>query len=98
MHREKILVELYGGKKTETLDSLPIRKFKYKVVRCTTSVEVQNIPPTLDAGKYHVYRAFYQAKCWMSKDEDCALRVEDWGWQNLQYQEQWTVSLPLTVF
>ena len=81
---EKILVEVYGGKKTETLDSLRIRKFKDKVVRCATSVEVQDIPPTLDAGKYHIYRAFYQAKCWMSKDEDCALRVEDWGWQNLQ--------------
>jgi len=58
MHGEKILVELYGGKKTETLDSLPIRKFKDKVVRCATSIEVQNIPPTLDAGKYHIYRAF----------------------------------------
>jgi len=46
---EKSLVDLYGGKKTETLDSLPIRKFKDKVVRCATSVEVQNIPPTLDA-------------------------------------------------
>jgi len=35
---EKILVELYGGKETETLDSLQTRKFKDKVVRCITSV------------------------------------------------------------
>lgn len=81
---EKVLVELYGGKKTESLDSLRIRKFKDKVVRCATSVEIQNLPPSLDAGQYHIYRAFYQAKCWMSKDEECTLRAVDWGWQNLQ--------------
>lgn len=98
---EKVLVELYGGKNTESLDSLRIRKFKDKVVRCASSVEIQNLPPTLDAGMYHIYRAFYQAKCWMSKDEDCALRAVDWGWQDLQGKlmvEQWTVSLPLTIF
>ena len=81
---EKVLVELYGGKNTESLDSLRIRKFKDKVVRCASSVEIQNLPPSLDAGQYHIYRAFYQAKCWMSKDEECALRAVDWGWQDLQ--------------
>ena len=81
---EKVLVELYGGKKTESLDSLPIRNFDDKVVRCATSVEIQNLPPSLDAEQYHIYRAFYQAKCWMSKNKKCTLRTVDWGWQTLQ--------------
>ena len=42
---EKVLVELYGGKNTEALDSLRIRKFKDKVVRCASSVEIQNLHP-----------------------------------------------------
>ena len=81
---EKVLVQLYGGKKTESFEALRIRKFKDNVVKCTTCVEIQNLPPTLDARRYHTYRAFYQAKCWMSNDEDCSLREKDYGWQNLQ--------------
>ena len=53
---EKVLVELYGGNKTESLGSLRVRKFKDKVVRCTASIEIQNLPPSLDTGQYHIYR------------------------------------------
>ena len=79
---EKILVQLYGGKNTDSLEALRIRKFKDKVVKSTTCVEILNLPPTLDAAQYHIYRAFYQAKCWMSKNEDYSLKAVDWGWQN----------------
>ena len=81
---EKILVQLYGGKNTDSLEALRIRKFKDKVVKSTTCVEILNLPPTLDAAQYHIYRAFYQAKCWMSKNEECSLKAVDWGWQILQ--------------
>ena len=47
---EKVLVELYGGKTTESLYSLRIRKFENKVVRFATSVKKTTLPPSLDAG------------------------------------------------
>lgn len=76
---EKVLVSLYGGKRTETLNELRARKFSEKVASSANSVEVKTLPPTSDAAKYHSCRSYYQAQVWMGSRRD--LNPVDWGWQ-----------------
>ena len=42
------------------------------------SVEVQCLPPTSGAAKYHSYRIYYQTQVWMG---NISLRTEDWEWK-----------------
>ena len=50
---EKALVYLYGGKGNDTLDGLRKTKFYNKVAKSSTTFEVQSLPPSTDAAKYH---------------------------------------------
>ena len=76
---ERALACLYGGKRNETLDELRLRKFTEKVATSASSVQVQTLPPTSDAAKYHSRRVYYQAQVWMGSDHD--LNPLEWGWQ-----------------
>jgi len=75
---EKALVHLYGGRVCDTLNVLRKKKFSDKVSKSITCVEVQSLPPTSDAAKYHSYRVYYQVQVWMGKGDD--LKPENWGW------------------
>ena len=55
---EKAIVSLYGGSKTDGLDSLHYKRFCDKVSKSTTPVEPQSLPPTLAAVKYHSLRVY----------------------------------------
>jgi hypothetical protein len=81
---EKALVRLYGGKGNETLDKLCLRKFTEKVTSSARSVQVQTLPPTSDAAKYHSRRVYLQSHVWMGSEHD--LNPIDWGWKLLNDQ------------
>ena len=49
--RENALVCLYGGRHCDSLNSLWITKFNEKVAKNITCVDVQILPPTVDAAK-----------------------------------------------
>jgi hypothetical protein len=76
---EKLLVCMYGGSETDTLDALRLRKFREKVVKSISSLQIQNLPPTSDAAKYHSFRVYFQVKLWTKEQE--ILKPEDFGWQ-----------------
>ncbi|KAL8599888.1 hypothetical protein ACOMHN_016233 [Nucella lapillus] len=60
---EKALVCLYNGRTGDTLDSLRYQRFHEKVSSCATSVQIQSLPPTTAAAKYHSLRVYLQVQC-----------------------------------
>lgn len=60
------------------LDILRRKKFGNKVMKNLKSVDIQRLPPTEDAAKYHSYRVYLQTQVWMGNTE---LTPEDWGWK-----------------
>ena len=61
---ERVLVELYGLKKTDTLDLLRHKKFCEKAATCSVRIEPQSLPPASAAAKYYSFRVFYQMMQW----------------------------------
>ena len=57
---ENALVELYGGKRGEELDSLRYRRFYEKVTTRGHQIRPHDLPPTSAAAKYHSLRVFLQ--------------------------------------
>ncbi|VDI51986.1 Hypothetical predicted protein [Mytilus galloprovincialis] len=59
---EEVLVNLYGGMPLEGLDILRWRKFTTKTMALNRSsiVQVQTLPPTSDAAKFHSMRVYLQ--------------------------------------
>ena len=75
---EIAIVELYGGKRTDTLNHLRHKKFCEKAAINITRIEPQTLPPTSAAAKYHSFRVFYQIVQW--KGSPVELLPEEWGW------------------
>ena len=78
---EKALVCLYGGKELDTLETLRLQKFRDKVAKSAACVQIQGLPPTSDAAKYHSFRVFHQVKAWMGEEAGESMKPEDWGWK-----------------
>ena len=56
---EKAPVSLYGGVNEETLDALRYRQFCYTVLKSSSLVETQTLPPKSAAAEYHSLRMYY---------------------------------------
>ncbi|KAH3810471.1 hypothetical protein DPMN_138865 [Dreissena polymorpha] len=65
---EKILVSLYHGGLVEEGLGLRFRKFTRKIMESTTHVQVQTLPPTSRAAKYHSLRSYFQVQEWIEAD------------------------------
>ena len=52
------------------------------MVKSAPGIQMQSLPPTSDAAKYHTYGVMYQAKSWM--DEADELKPEEWGWEYIE--------------
>ena len=90
---EKALVSLYGGRTNESLDTLRYRRFCEKVSGGTSCVQVQTLPPTSAAPRYHSARVYYQVHEWMA-DQDC-FDPKEWGWAQVQQKlEPLMTNLP----
>ncbi|CAH3133198.1 unnamed protein product [Porites lobata] len=79
---EKALCCLYGGRPNEGLDVLRYRRFCEKVATSNTTVQVQSLPPTSAAARYHSARVYLQVQQWMGRGKN--LNPEDWGWLRFQ--------------
>ncbi|XP_076444211.1 uncharacterized protein LOC143282453 [Babylonia areolata] len=73
---EKALICLYNGHKEDSLDTLRYQRFHEKVSTCVTTVQIQTLPPTSAAAKYHSLRVYLQE--WINPAADLA--PEFWGW------------------
>ena len=79
---EKLLLALYGANSSD--DSLNKLRYtfycKQLAKKCLTSQEgfqLQKLPPTFDAAKYHSYRAYLQVQQWQGHPD---IIPTDWGW------------------
>ena len=61
---KQIVSALYNGNVHEELDFLRYRQFVQTVNSSSTVLQVQTLPPTKAATKYHSYRAYLQVKQW----------------------------------
>lgn len=75
---ENALVYLYGGAEIEGLNLVRFRKFVKKTTSNISCVQINSLPPTSDAAKFHSYRVYLQVQHWMYGDLD--LEPTDWGW------------------
>ena len=79
---EKALYCFYGGPPNEGLDVLCYSQFCEKVATNNTTVQVQSLPPTSAAVRYHSARVYLQVQQWMERGK--ILNPEDWGWLRIQ--------------
>ena len=73
---EQLFIRLYNGQEAEGLDKLRYRHFLQKVSTRNTVVQVQSLPPTESAAKYHSFRTYSQVQYWIHGNT----RPEEWGW------------------
>ena len=73
---EKALLILYGGEKSASLNVHRWDTFQKKVASASKFVQPQDLPPTSEAAKYHIYRVFLQIQQWLGSKLD----PTDWGW------------------
>ena len=59
------------------LDNIRKKKIEKSVIKSIKSVNVQILPPTNSAAKYHFYRVYYQVQLWLGNNN---LKATDWGW------------------
>ena len=74
---EQALICLYNGILNEGVDTLRYKKFVHKANTGTTMVQVQTLPPTKAAAKFHSFRVYLQIQNWIGKE----LSPLSWGWR-----------------
>lgn len=60
------------------MDILCRKNFGNKVMKNLKSVDIQRLPPTEDAAKYHSYRVYLQTQVWMGNTD---IMPENSGWK-----------------
>ena len=78
---EKVLVMMYGGNRSESLDAPRCRLFCSKVAVGTTFVQVHTLPPTIVAARFHSLRVYLQVQEWLGncqivEPKQCGWRLE----------------------
>ena len=59
---EKALLCLFNGLVEDSLDTLRYQRFCKKVASCATTLQIQSLPPTSAAAKYHCLRVYFQVQ------------------------------------
>ena len=80
---EKVIVDLYGGKPTDTLNELRYVRYVQKMSTSKKAVQPSNLPPTASAAKFHSMRTYYQTYLWMNLAEEpnSGLDPTSWVWE-----------------
>ncbi|KAH3890527.1 hypothetical protein DPMN_014611 [Dreissena polymorpha] len=75
---EEEMILLNNGDPLEWLDILRFRKFTQKVCTSKRSVQVDTLPPTTAAFRFHSLRTYLQTQIWRGNN---TLDAVDWGWE-----------------
>lgn len=76
----QLLVALFGGKPTDSLDSLRYSSYVRLVSTSLGSLRPEKLPPSERAAYYHLLRVHLQAVEWKMLSHG-ALIPTDWGWK-----------------
>lgn len=80
----KMMAIMYGGKYTDSLESLRCNIFSKKVVSAKSFVTPERLPPTASSTKFHCLRVYYQIMVWIQREHD--MDPLNWGWKREQNQ------------
>ena len=76
----KLLVGVYGGKPSESLNRLRYQLYCKMATESTLRPKPQRLPPTKASAQYHIMRAHLQAVRWSMLNAS-ALEPTEWGWR-----------------
>ena len=76
---EQAMVILYNGVPDESLNGLRYKHYNEKVVTNVVHVQLQVLPPTEVATKFHSFYMFYQICQWMGCSNE--MLPVAWGWK-----------------
>ena len=77
---EMFVLKLYNANHlTTSLDILRYVHYMRKMKTSTSSFQLQSLPPTSAAVKFHVFRAFFAVQEWLGNPAN--LQPTDWGWE-----------------
>ena len=80
----RILCLIYDGRdNTFDLNKIRKRKFEKNVIKSLKHVDIQVLPPTNDAAKYHSFRVYHQVQVWQGNEN---LKPTEWGWKEVNDQ------------
>ena len=71
---ENLMVDLFGGKSSDTLSSLRHIIFTKKVANAS-----ERLPPTSAATRFHSQRVYFQIMVWMGMANE--MNPTEWGWK-----------------
>ena len=75
----RLFVHLYGGKLTDSLNSLRYAKFM-EMASCRKTLEPERLPPTERAALFHSLRVHHQIIVWKELSSE-VLDPLQWGWK-----------------
>ncbi len=81
---KELMVDIFGGKSTDTLTSLRHIIFTKKVVCVKAFVTPERLPLTSSATNFHSRCVYYQIMVWMGVEND--MKATDWGWKEESHQ------------
>ena len=76
---ECAFVAVFGGEDREKLDHLRYQKFVHKANVSRAVVQVQTLPPTSSAARFHSRRVYLQVQLWL----DRPMNAVEWGWSRV---------------
>ena len=77
---ELFLLKLYGATDAcNSLDKLRYVLYMKKISKASSTFQLQSLPPTSAAAKYHSYRAYYAVQEWLGNATD--VMPTEWGWK-----------------
>ena len=75
---EKAVLSVLEGDLNSTLNAERFKRFSSQVLRSTTVVQVQSLPPTSSAAIFHSLRVYFQVQ---NLTSTAILQPEEWGWE-----------------
>ena len=80
MAGEIFVLKLYNvNQLSTTLDELRFVLYMQKMKTSYNSFQLESLPPTSPAVKYHAYRAYYAVQEWLGNGR--SLQPTEWGWE-----------------
>jgi len=76
----KLLILLYGGNTSDTINNLRYVTYMNLLATCKTQPNSERLPPSECAAQYHILRVHFQVIQWQSLME-VELNADEWGWK-----------------
>ena len=77
----QLMISMYGGKSADSLPGLRYAAYCRQVSSSLRGLQPERLPPSHNAGHYHILRVHFQAVDWKLLHGTHALDPLSWGWK-----------------